>query len=403
MKIKQVSEQLQTFIKNNFKNNISDIPQLSDVSRDFLKLIYNEMHNADLALSSTFNPREIAYENSNNAVLISAIPTQIYNEFNKKCTVKKSYVFYTSKRMITVYFAFPCNNTINYTYLRNCMKKMFMWLFIAEKFAMSTCSKTMDIFIYMTDYEKKLPTDSRAIGKFNVNTAFTTPCKGSTEIHIFRREEWFKVFIHETFHSLGLDFSSMNENISSNEIYNIFPLKLDVRLFETYCETWAEMINLQFITYFGTKMKNDYSKMIVKLENMLKIEILFSLFQSAKVLYYYGMKYNDLYDSNSISKEMRNKYREDTNVLCYYIIKTILIYNTNDFIEWTIQNNRNSLEFRKTNSNVQHYCKLIKNLYKTTSYLKTMKVMEDWFIRNRNYTSLEFQNLRMSVYELDDK
>lgn len=403
MKLKPVSEQLQTFIKNNFKNNISDIPNLSDVSRDFLKLIYNEMHNADLALGPRFNPSEIAYENSTNTILIKAIPPLIYDTFIQKCTVKRSYVFYTLKRMITVHFAFPCNSTINDTYLRNCMKRMFMWLFIAEKFAISTCSKTIDIYIYMTDFEKKLPTDSAAIGKVHVNTAFTTPCKGSTEIHIFRREEWFKVFIHETFHNLGLDFSSMNENISSNEIYNIFPIKLDTTPCETYCETWAEIINLQFITYFGTKMKNDYSKMIVKLENMLKIEILFSLFQSAKVLYYYGMKYNDLYDSNSMSKEIRKQYREDTNVLCYYIIKSILIYNTNDFIEWTVHNNRNSLEFRKTNSNVQHYCKLIKNLYKTQSYLKTMKVVEDWFIHNRNYISLEFQNLRMSLYELDDK
>ena len=115
------------------------------------------------------------------------------------------------------------------------------------------------------------------------------------------------------------------------------------------------------------------------------------------------MKYNDLYDSNSISKEKRKQYREDTNVLCYYIIKSILIYNSNDFIEWTIQNNRNSLEFRKTNSNVENYCRLIKNLYKNTSYLKTMKTMEDWFFVNRNYKSLEFQNLRMSLYELDDK
>lgn len=405
MKIKQVSEQLQTFIKNNFKKSheSSDIPYLSDGSCDFLKLIYNQMHNADLALGPRFNPREIAYETINNTELVKAIPILIYDTFIKKCTVNKSYVFYTSKRMITVHFAFPCNSTISDTYLRNCMKKMFMWLFIAEKFATSTCSKTMDIFIYMTDFEKKLPTDSTAIGRLHVNTAFTTPCKGSTEIHIFRREEWFKVFIHETFHNLGLDFSSMNENISNVEIYNIFPINLDTRLYETYCETWAEIINLQFITYFGTKMKNDYSKMIVKLENMLKIEVMFSLFQSAKVLYYYGMKYNDLYDGNLYSLEKRRKYREDTNVLCYYIIKSILIYNTNDFIEWTIQNNRNSLEFRKTNSNVEHYCKLIKNLYKNTSYLNTMKVMEEWFFINRNYNSFEFQNLRMTVYELEDK
>lgn len=123
MKLKPVSEQLQTFIKNNFKNNISDIPSLSDVSRDFLKLIYSEIHNADLALGSIFNPREIAYENSSSTILIKAIPSLIYDTFIQKCTVKRSYVFYTSKRMITVNFAFPCNSTITDTYLRNCMKE----------------------------------------------------------------------------------------------------------------------------------------------------------------------------------------------------------------------------------------------------------------------------------------
>ena len=400
MKIKEESEKLQTFIKGNFKNNISNAPNLSEVSCDFLKLIYNEIHNADLALGPRFRVKETTYEDSSNSVILNAIPKTIYDTFIRGCTVKKSYYFNTPKRTITVHFSLPCNSSITDAYLRNCMKQMFMWLFIAEKFSTSMCSTTMDVFIYMSDFEKKLPNDRSAIGSFHANTAFTTLCKGSTEIHIFRKEEWFKVFIHETFHHLGLDFSNMNENISNIEIYNIFPVKSDINLFETYCETWAEIINLQFITYFGTKMKSEYSKMLVRLENMLKIEIQFSLFQTAKVLYYYGMKYSDLYDRNLNSVEKRKQYREDTNVLSYYIIKSILIYNTNDFIEWTVRNNRNSLDFRKTTSNVDHYCKMIKNLYKSPMFLDNIKVMEDWFVRNKTYNSFEFQTLRMTLYEV---
>jgi hypothetical protein len=404
MKIKQVSENLESFIKTNFKNNISTTPNISPVSHDFLKIIYNEIHNADLALGPIFNAQPVGYQYTNNSSLMNLIPTPIYNAIIESCVIKKSFLFHTAKRSITVHFSFPCsNNKISDTYLRNCMKRMFMWLFIAEKFANSICSKSMDVFIYMTDFEKLLPTNRSAIGWINANTALTTPCNGSTEIHIFRQEEWFKVFIHETFHNLGLDFSNMVENISTAEIYSIFPIKSDIRLYETYCETWAEIINLQFVTYFGTKFKNDYSKMIVKLDQLLKIEAQFSLFQSAKVLYYYGMKYNDLYDVNPKSNEKRKQYREDTNILCYYVIKSILMYHKNDFIEWTVNSNRNSLEFRKTKSNVQHYCNLVKNLYKNSYYLENMKVMEYWFHKNTNYNSFEFKNLRMTVYELCEK
>ena len=79
------------------------------------------------------------------------------------------------------------------------------------------------------------------------------------------------------------------------------------------------------------------------------------------------------------------------------------MYHKNDFIEWTVNSNRNSLEFRKTKSNVQHYCNLVKNLYKNSYYLENMKVMEDWFHKNTNYNSFEFKNLRMTVYELCEK
>ena len=45
----------------------------------------------------------------------------------------------------------------------------------------------------------------------NINGGVSNVCvKNSlSEIVIFRREEWFKVLIHETFHNYGLDFSDL--------------------------------------------------------------------------------------------------------------------------------------------------------------------------------------------------
>ena len=40
-----------------------------------------------------------------------------------------------------------------------------------------------------------------------------------SEIIIFRNEEWFKVFVHETFHLFGVDFSNMSNLKKSKDIF----------------------------------------------------------------------------------------------------------------------------------------------------------------------------------------
>ena len=101
----------------------------------------------------------------------------------------------------------------------------------------------------MTDFKKKLPEKSVDIlSPINCNTAVTTGCLEKTEIIIYRKEEWFKVFIHETFHSLGLDFANYSTAEFENGIKSIFPLKnLDIT--ETYAEFWGTILNCAFCSY----------------------------------------------------------------------------------------------------------------------------------------------------------
>ena len=59
------------------------------------------------------------------------------------------------------------------------------------------------------------------IDQIHVNTGFTTTCPVDSEIVIFREEEWFKVFIHETFHNFALDFSDMNNSACHKIVLDI--------------------------------------------------------------------------------------------------------------------------------------------------------------------------------------
>jgi hypothetical protein len=63
--------------------------------------------------------------------------------------------------------------------------------------------------------------------------------------------------MHETFHSFGLDFSERHSQNESNQIIlSLFPAvdkKTDIRLFETYCEMWAEIFNLMFYLFTTKK------------------------------------------------------------------------------------------------------------------------------------------------------
>ena len=89
------------------------------------------------------------------------------------------------------------------------VRKMLTWLKVASKYSKNDCSQTLDIYCYLTPHQKILPNSQlTTLSPHHVNSAVTTSCSRNGEICLFRIEELFKVFIHETFHNLGLDFST---------------------------------------------------------------------------------------------------------------------------------------------------------------------------------------------------
>jgi hypothetical protein len=263
----------------------------------------------------------------------------------------------------------------------------------------------MSIFLYFTGHLKKLAKSKiEPLDTLHVNTALTTSCLPKTEIHIFRHEEWYKVFIHETFHNLGLDFSDMDNSDCNRRILEIFPImENDVRVYESYCETWAEILHVLILSFISTKDKSNGEFIIKKMQKMLKYEIMFSAFQCSKILNHYHMNYNHLVNVNCpISKNARKQYREHTHLLSYYIIKFILISQPSAFIEWCLSNNGSAskkiLHFQQTPQNIVNYVELIKTNYLHPSVLRYLKITEEWFHNHTGTNNVESQTLRMTIF-----
>jgi hypothetical protein len=305
------------------------------------------------------------------------------------------YTFTVKKRTYEVAMMCSAKKTGAKAFCEGALSKIYQWLYVADRHASCECSQKMNIYLYFTELKKEIPTEpGQYISQQHINTAFTTSCDRVTELNLSREEEWFKVFIHETFHNMGLDFSEMNAAPANQHILSYFPVKSDVRLFETYCEMWAEIINVLFCV----QSENYTAKQqLHEVKKRLSQERAFSLFQCAKILRYYGLEYHELHDSHSQEARLR-KYKEKTHVLSYFIIKSIFFFFLDEYVEWCVKHNGLTLRFDCSEKTVTQYCNLVGKLYRSPVYTETLGDFERWFSRLKEYSPFEIKTLRMTLY-----
>jgi hypothetical protein len=232
-----------------------------------------------------------------------------------------------------------------------------------------------------------------------VNTAYTYSCKQDNIIVIYRKEEWFKVFIHETCHSFGMDFSSMNASISREKILEIFDVDSEVNLFEAYSEFWARIMNSLFVSYYHcNKATNDF---LMKCEFFIYLERIYSCFQMIKVLKYMNIRYSDFFSTNSYS--VKRKYREKSNVLSYYIITNIFMFYYQSFLHWCVNNNGRNyfMNFKKDIESQKNLCLFVRQHYKISFFLESIQCMEKTILELKDLNYSIKNNLRMTICELE--
>ena len=398
---------------------------------------------------------------------IPYIPSSIVTYIKEKSTYVLTYSFRINElRSAKVNFiifeesTYEINNIRkkSASYFKNAVLKIYLWLKIASKYAAKECAPQLECFIYLTpfkrshplfskeqetktgvgtayeDYEEyedlyhhvNAPRRSSVLKPIHVNGGVSDLCQPSGHVIVYRKEEWFKVFIHETMHNYGLDFSEMDINAANGLLHKMFTIQKDVKLYESYCEVWARIMNIVFETYFDINSRAKFSsrttrknfidnitkktiteesesneggsgregasseisvvniknaqsrrKFLKQFYNYLQHESLFSLFQNIKILNYMGLDYNiisNCTDSNYIVA--KKLYREETNAFAYYIIVSILLSNFNNFILWCIDNNTNIIQFNKSKNSITNFVKFIYRNYKSSELLNMIVDLE---------------------------
>ena len=412
---------------------------------------------------------------------IPYIPSSIVTYIKEKITYVLSYSFRIDElRSAKVNFiifeesTYELNNIRkkSASYFKNAVLKIYLWLKIASKYAAKECAPLLECFIYLTPFKRSHPLFSKDMGKemgayedyeeyeelyhhvntnmrhggggggvlkpIHINGGVSDLCQPSGRVIVYRKEEWFKVFIHETMHNYGLDFAEMNISAANVLLHKMFTIQKDVKLYESYCEVWARIMNVVFETYFDINSRAKFSSRTTRKnfidnlklnENMggevsasnsnsnssdeisatsirnaqnrrkfvklfytyLQHESLFSLFQNIKILNYMGLDYNiisNCTDSNYIVA--KKLYKEETNAFAYYVIVSILLSNFNNFMLWCIDNNTNIIQFNKNktktktkneNENENSIINFVQFIYKNYKSSELLNMIVDLEIR----------------------
>ena len=423
MKLSKNSKLLMNFfIKNNCVNHISQTKNTDEIIVELYKELINSYNSIiDLKNLKKDNFYNIKIKKITNISQISkpknfnynSFPEEIRNHIDNLSLSEISYTFSLFNRKITLHFIVEELEVEHKIDIYNrYVDAIIMWFYILNEYGSKKCSSIFTVFFYFTSLEKKLPESNIDIlDQIHVNTAFTTTCPKDSEIVIYRKEEWFKVLIHESFHNFNLDFSDMNIDECTKNILSIFPVKSEVKLYESYTEFWAEIMNAAFCSFFSLKNKSNIDEFLSNFESLINFERTYSFFQLVKALDFMGLNYKNMYSETNNAQILRNTlYKEKSNVLAYYIIKTILINNYQGFLSWCKTNNFSLLQFKNTIPNQIEFCNFIKKNYKTKLMLDNVKSSEICLQKikqkknikkntNKNINYL-LTNMRMSICEL---
>ena len=404
-----------TSTNNLFKNLFNDI----DDAVKFVSYTKNQMGNSfyNLKFQKIDTVSQITKPKTFNS---NAFPIHVRDHIDEYSLTSLTYSFQFLKRDITIIF-FIEDDKIDSLIdkYNNYVDHMLAWLYIVNEYTSKVFYDKLIIYIYHTSLTKNLPKSSiEILDENNVNTAFTRTGSTNSEIVVYRKEEWFKVFMHETFHNFALDFSDMNNDECRSKILSIFPVDSKVNLFEAYTEFWARIMNVLFCSYFNTKNKNNIDEFLSNTKYFIQLETAYSFFQMVKVLNFMNIEYTNLYEKSEISENIRKTlYKENTNVLSYYVITLILIYNYQSFLSWCKTNNTSLLQFKKTHANLNSFCRFIEKKYRSSKMLEIINCSNIFFKKlvikkkqksiNKNTNKdtnkdLEFltNNLRMTLCEM---
>ena len=194
--------------------------------------------------------------------------------------------------------------------------------------ALAPNAERYDIKLYLSNFTKEIEEgNGNILGARNINSGVTTIYRGSGNVNqttVYRNEEMGKLIVHELIHNLEYDLAFNDSR--DDELHNYFNVsrRCPILLNESYTETIACIMNSILVSIENGKNFND-------VKDKLYLELVFNLFQTAKILNHFGFS---SVDEMNVMDDGLGKFKQSTNVLSYFYLKTAILTDFDALMEF---------------------------------------------------------------------
>lgn len=374
-------------------NCLKNYGHLMDVdinNNKFIDLIFKSLSNASkqskkIDYESTIEPLN-TINLSSSYFLDKSIIVNLRKTLDYVCKVKFT-IFENFVFSLNIYY----NHADKHGLKQIIDKTIFVLCFCLQYLDETTNVVNFTINLYMGSDKKNVLGFSNKIEPRHINSGyyFYDPQTETSNITIFRKEEWFKTLIHECVHCFNLDFKSSKINFTTL-FSDLFYINSNYVVNEAFTEFWARILNCAMVSYFSLFQLNKKNFKELYVMN-LNTERCFSLYQSYKLLKLFGLQYSQIIDKTN-EKITKTIYKETTNAFCYYIITSILMFNFDKTLKWFTNENYDSMIFYKTERQIMIFCYYLKELSRSDKLLD--------FFNEIQKNDIHHNTMRMSVFEL---
>jgi hypothetical protein len=233
------------------------------------------------------------------------------------------------------------------------------------------------ITIFCGLQKKILKNEIKTILPDNINSG---SCIVGNSIMIWRFEEVYKVLIHELIHFYGLDFyaaDSGNKNLVEYIMGNFCITGFDSTN-EAYTELLAVITHTALVSIYTNNRFTD----------LLWYELVHSSIQVNKILDFYKMNINDIFNKDKCDKNINQK----TSVFSYFIIKTAFLFNITSTIKL--------FNLIPLKNNIDSYIDFIGESLNNNHFINFISKIQDACIINSNDNYIK-TNMRMTCLQIE--
>ena len=264
----------------------------------------------------------------------------------------------------------------------------------------------VQVSLWLTQKKKRLywPSDGY-LGIMNVNSGCTIRDINSYpfgRVLIWREEECEKVLVHELIHALGFDCPH-NDRKLDQLVYQMFDVSGDnyINLFECYTESWTVIFSSCIYSLMSGVSSSD------EVMSLIYLETLFSIYQAAKLLAYFG--YEEVSNCHLFcksrftgSRQRKGKFNQGSSLLSYYLFKSAILFSLDKFAKFCHQHNPNNTPW-KFLAEQKAFWDLILECFSDSKYLQHLDRCITFFKNQKSSSDNTYGlcTLRMTINEFN--